>query len=316
MKNSKIGGLIISIVLLSVLSSINSACTTTNDPADEPDPNTANDMGEISGIVEDQDGNLYHNVKMTLKEGSATFRVVSTGENGMYTFTNVPVGSYSVDIELPLSTDAVSGDSKSVSVSKSNTTNADFTIETTAIDGTLVLGSGDLLGEVRTATGDVPSSGSDLLYAVNVFTDQALVPLIGPDGMQVTLAQWDNAEGTVEIYCEGKTSHMEFTFSGLLPEGAYTLWVAPMNGSNITGTGALGDSSGSDNILDVDATGNASISIAMDSGSLSVFGSLSSCVMTSQTDVVLILDYHIDGLTHGSSPGADKDDVGHLLFFL
>ena len=142
------------------------------------------------------------------------------------------------------------------------------------------------------------------------------MPILGPDGEHVTLAEWDNAEGSAEIHCSGDTTVMEFSFSGLLPEGVYTLWVGPMNGNNILGTGALGDGSGSDNILDVSPAGNAEISISMDPGNLSVAGSISSCLLTNQTDIVLILDYHIDGQTHGASPGADNTDVGHLLFFL
>ena len=172
------------------------------------------------------------------------------------------------------------------------------------------------MGEVRNAAGSVPSGASELLFAVNVFTDQAMVPLLGPDGMQVTLGEWNNAEGIVNIFCDGDTSHLEFTFSGLLPEGVYTLWVGPMDGSTILGTGALGDGSGTDNILDVDSNGDATISLSMEAGSLSVAGSLASCVLTSQVDIVLILDYHIDGKTYGSSPGADQNDVGHLLFVL
>ena len=291
------------------------SCSSESDPVEEP-PETNNAIGEVTGMVLDQDDYMYENVKINLKEGSSTFRSRDTDDSGVYQFTNVPEGNYSVEIELPLSTIAVGSDSKSVSVQANSTSSADFTIRTQPVEGTLVHGAGDLLGEVRNAAGSVPSGPSELLFAVNVFTDQAMVPLLGPDGMQVTLGEWDNAAGTVDIYCDGDTSHLEFTFTGLLPEGVYTLWVGPMDGNVILGTGALGDGSGTDNVLDVDSNGDATISISMEAGSLSVAGSLASCVLTSQVDIVLILDYHIDGKTYGSSPGADHTDVGHLLFIL
>ena len=293
------------------------SCSSESDPSDD-DPNVPNDqVGEINGMVTDEDGNLYDNVRILLNEGTTLFRVVNTNENGMYTFTNVPVGGYNVEIELPLSTTASGAVSSQVSVQVNNTATVDFTIRANRVDAALVLGAADFLGEVRNAAGGVPTGSSELLYAVNVFTDPSTsVPILGPDGEHVTLGEWDNAEGSVEIYCSGETTVMEFSFSGLLPEGVYTLWVGPMSGNNILGTGALGDGSGTDNILDVSPLGNAEISVSMEPGSLSVFGTLSSCLLTNQTDIVLILDYHIDGQTHGASPGLDTSDVGHLLFFL
>ena len=295
------------------------SCSGDSDPDDtnnNGNNNQSEDVGQVSGMVEDEDGNVYDNVRILLKEGTTTFRIVSTDNLGIYNFANVPVGSYNVEFELPLSTSAVGSDSQSVNVQKNATSNADFTVRPMPIDGTLVLGAGDIVGEVRNAAGNIPTAASEELYAVNVFSNQALVPILDPDGLPVTLGKWDNAEGVAEIYCDGETSYFEFEFSGLLPNGAYTLWVAPMNGTQILGTGAMGDPSGSDNALNVNGAGNASIAIVMDSGTLSVSGSIPSCVLTSQVDIVLILDYHIDGMTYGGSPGPDHTDVGHILFLL
>lgn len=309
-------------LLMLILSSIAISCSSSSDSDDGNNNNNNNNTGpseqtgEVSGMVSDQDGNVYDNVRITLLEGTTAFRIVSTENTGMYTFSNVPVGSYSVEIELPLSSNAVGADSHAVSVQNNSSVTADFVVDIPPIDGTLVLGAGDVLGEVRNAAGNVPTSASELIYAVNVSTDQALVPILDANGDHVSLGEWDNAEGVVEIYCDGETTYADFNFSGLLPNGVYTIWVGTLNGNQPTGTGAMGSSSGTDNVLDVDGSGNASISIVMDAGSLSVFGSISSCVLTSQNTVVLILDYHIDGNTYGSSPGPDFTEVGHIIFYL
>ena len=307
----------LSLVTAIFLVSFTMSCSSSGSEGDDdPPPGQSEDVGEVSGMVTDEDGNVYDNVEIILKEGTTTSRVVRTMNTGIYTFSNVPVGSYNVEYELPLSSEAVGSDSHSVTVQKNSTSNADFTVRPLPIDGTLVLGAGDIVNEVRNAAGNVPTGASEELYAVNVFSDQALVPILDANGLPVTRGQWDNAEGVAEIYCDGETTYFEFEFSGLLPNGVYTLWVGTMNGTQITGTGAMGDRSGSDNVLDVDGAGNGSISIVMEAGSLSVSGSIPSCVLTSHVDVVLILDYHIDGMTYGSSPGPDFTEVGHLLFLL
>ena len=306
--------LVMVLLMTSFMLSCSSDSSSGQDPRD-PDDSQTEDLGELSGMVTDEDGNVYDNVSITLKEGTTTLRVVRTENTGVYTFTNVRVGSYTVEIELPLSSSAVGSDSHSVTIRKNATSNADFVVRPSSIEGDLVLGAGDILGEVRNAMGNVPSSASELLYAVNVFTDQALVPILDAEGDHVTLGQWDNAEGVAEIYCDGETSYFELSFSGLLPDGVYTLWVGTMN-TQPMGTGAMGNPNGTENVLDVDGAGNASISVEMDSGSLSVSGSIPSCVLTSQLDVVLILDYHIDGNTYGPSPGPDHTDVGHIIFSL
>ena len=307
--------LIIFTLLFTLIFALGS-CSSSDDSGSDDDFTPTDEVGEISGMVTDQDGNVYERVRVHLKEGTSTFRTVNTDENGNYLFTNVPVGTFNISIDLPLSTDHAGTDPKQVTVQENGNSTVDFGIETNFIEGVLVLGSADFLGEVRNASGNIPTGPTELLFAVNVFSNQEMVPILGPDGSQITLDQWDNAGGTAEIFCDGETTHLSFTFTGLLPEGAYTLWVGPMENTDILGTGALGDSSGTENVLEVDQNGNAEISITMTPGSLSVFGFISSCLLTNQTDILLILDYHIDGQTHGGSPGADSTEVGHMLFVL
>ena len=131
-----------------MISTIMLSCSSDSDPPEgDDDPTPAADEGDVEGMVTDQDGNVYDNVRITLKEGTTTVRIVSTQNTGIYNFADVSVGSYNVEIELPLSTAIVGSDSQSVSVQKNATANADFTVNPMAIEGDLVLGAGDILGE-------------------------------------------------------------------------------------------------------------------------------------------------------------------------
>ncbi len=292
-------------------------CSSSDDiPGDPGGQSNGNGNATVSGTVKDIDGNPYERVKIDLKQAVNQVGSTTTDETGRFAFNNVKSGDYSLLMNLPLASDEVSQNPADLTVNGSNTASVDFVIETDEVDGNVTLGANDPLGEVRTEDGSVPSNADDLLYAVNVFSNFDRVPILNPDGQHIKRSEWDDAQGTMNVYCNGDTSYFEFEFSGLIPNGAYTLWVGPVNGLNILGTGALGNSSGTDNILDVDASGNAEISLSMEAGNLSVFGMLSSCILTNGTDIMIILDYHIDNQTHGPSPGPDHTEVGHILFVL
>ena len=58
------------------------------------------DFGTINGFVKDQSGAVIPNAKVTLKnEATNLDRVTVTSESGLYVFTNVPAGFYSVFAE-------------------------------------------------------------------------------------------------------------------------------------------------------------------------------------------------------------------------
>ena len=292
-------------------------CSSSDDSPDDPGgPSNGNGDATVSGTVKDVDGNPYERVKIDLKQAVNQVGTTTTDESGRFSFNNVKSGDYSLLMNLPLASDEVSQNPADVSVNGSNTASVDFIIETDEVDGDVTLGVNDALGEVRTEDGSVPSNADDLLYAVNVFTNFDRVPILAPDGHHIKRSEWDDAQGIMRVYCDGDTSYFEFEFSGLIPNGVYTLWIGPGTSTNILGTGALGSNDGTDNVLDVDDNGNSEISMSMSSGTLSVFGILTSCVLTNGTNITIVLDYHIDNQTYGSFPGPDNQDVAHMLFVL
>ena len=296
-------------ILFSLLLAGLFSCESGDDPA--PVPRSANG---ISGIVSDNMGNVYGNATLSLTQGGTFIRQETTDNTGAYQFPNLDLGDYEVALTIPKTTASNGANPKSVTIADSNGATVDFTVNTQPLNAAVVLGAADVLGEVRTQSGEIPSSPDDLLYAVNVFSNQDLVPITAPDGHHIQLSEWDTAQGTVIMTCMGASTVFEFSFTDLIPEGVYTLWIGPVNGTDILGTGAIGLSDGSQNNLEVDENGDGTLSVTMGTGPLSVFGDLDNCALTASTEFNLILDYHIDGNTYGSSPGPDPTEVGHMIF--
>ena len=83
--------------------------------------------------------------------------------------------------------------------------------------------------------------------------------------------------------------------------------------SDITSAGALG--SGNANLIQASETGEAQLEVEVDPSPLSMFGSQPPCAITNAPGFLLVVNYHIDGQSHGPVPGPDKDDVAHLLIY-
>jgi hypothetical protein len=109
-------------------------------------------------------------------------------------------------------------------------------------------------------------------------------------------------------------------FKGLIPNGVYTVWVVTFQSpgfeetlSNVIGVGALGAGDGSQNSFTASAAGTASLSATMPTGAMSEFGTVGSC-LGSEYEIQFWSIYHMDGLTHGGSPGDESTWVLQSLF--
>ena len=281
--------------------------------SEDPDPVDQSQNG-ITGVVTDQVGNAFANAKVNLEENGVFISQQTTDGSGNFQFANLSFSTYDLNLILPKTT--IDGGTNPQTVMLQDVAGAvvDFMVSPQPYAADLVLGATDILGEVRTQTGEIPTDPDDLLYAVNVFSNQMRVPILAPDQHHVKLSEWQTAQGSVTMTCLGNSTKFDFEFTGLLSEGVYTLWIAPMSQGDILGTGAIGSSDGSQNVLPVDSNGDGATTITMSAGDLSVFGTLSTCALTVETSIALILDYHIDGNTHGSVAGPDPTEVGHMIF--
>ena len=148
-------------------------------------------------------------------------------------------------------------------------------------------------------------------------------PLLAPDGHQLTQAEWATAEGTATITCEDAGTRYDLEFSGLVPDGVYTIWhfpttepiirlpsgqiENPMNSEKALEGGALGDANGDENAFTADADGDAVLNVlAADRGPIP------KCTLVGGTFLVVL--YHIDSQTWGSGPGPAETSAWHGVF--
>ncbi len=161
-----------------------------------------------------------------------------------------------------------------------------------------------MYGDVEDADMMPPKGDNTLLFN---HTGHAAV--LAPNGHPVTLREFNAVSGWADVKCINAGTHVVVHLKGLIPNGVYTIWVMPFKspgfdgtGSNLIGVGALGAPDGSQNVLTVNGQGNADLSVTMPAGSLSVFGSIPIC-FGGVYEVLLSGAYHLDGMTHGSTPG-------------
>jgi len=159
------------------------------------------------------------------------------------------------------------------------------------------------------ANGDPPLSGDTLIYEDNVGLCDHRYPITAPDGHQLTLAEWQAVKGEAHAQCVAGGTLVRVKLKGLVPHGVYTIWVATFTAPGLTldfsaiiGLGALGQLDGSENHFVASANGTGELSVVHPAGALSEFGAVSDCLLDDY-EVALFLGLHLDGQTHGGSPG-------------
>lgn len=136
------------------------------------------------------------------------------------------------------------------------------------------------------------------------------MPVIAPDGHQVTLGEWLTPTGRVSVKCINGGTHTVLHFSDLLPNATYTVWQLAFKSPGFQGNpvdnrialGALGPNDGSGNVFHTSASGEGQLSAVTPAGPLSIQGSMGACALD-QFEVHYVAAYHFDGRTWGGTPG-------------
>ncbi len=145
-------------------------------------------------------------------------------------------------------------------------------------------------------------------------------PVLAPDGHQLTLAEVNNARGTVSIKCTGQGTHSSLHMTGLIPNGVYTItlstYKAPGGPDNLNAVGALGqDPDGKGNVMIADEDGEGFLIAVNPAGPLTANGgSVGACLSTDEFQGRLEGVYHIDGQTYGKTQGPDGASVEQFAF--
>lgn len=164
-----------------------------------------------------------------------------------------------------------------------------------------VPGSGEVF---RVTTGDHNMKAPLFKTAVEVkhnpFDPNALGPHPKGEEFGMTLGQWLKHQGTGKYTFENGEGHLDLQFSGLVPNGVYTMWhsfialppTEPFSGALDL---PLGARDGSESVFVADASGEARFKHSFHPGL-----EMSDVWTTS----MLAINYHSDGKTYGGVPGS------------
>lgn len=143
------------------------------------------------------------------------------------------------------------------------------------------------------------------------FNPDALGPHPKGDPLGLTLGEWLHHKGAGTYTCTNGEGHFKSAFSGMIPNGVYTMWHAfialpPTTPFSGTLDLPLGARDGSESFFSADAEGNANVE-----------RTFRPCLEMTDvwTTAMLALNYHSDGKTWGANPGEFGLNA-HLPLFL
>jgi hypothetical protein len=143
------------------------------------------------------------------------------------------------------------------------------------------------------------------------FNPEAVGPHRKGEPLGMTLGQWLKHQGTGTYTCKSGVGTLDTSFSGLVPNGVYTMWHAfialpPTTPFSGTLDLPLGARDGSESVFTADENGKAAF-----------VHTFSPCLEMSDvwTTSMLAINYHSDGKTYGGLPG-DFGLNAHIPLFL
>ncbi len=274
--------------------------------------------GTVNGSVKDENGNPYPSVRVVVSNGSDE-SARATGADGTYSINTKSIGTYEIEIELPLATEEVSGSPTSVNVQANQASSVDFVIQPQPVEAHLNFGSVQLLEEIVDENSNTPTASNEPLYAKNIFDDPIglLTAIKAPDDHQVTLSEFKTAKGNLMVHCNGNTATVEIALEGMIPNGTYTFWLAYLNKTKKAGESIdfmndfvnptnppIGSSSGTENIVIAGADGTINVTLEH-----------SSCILTDEVALVIPILYHLNGKTFGGGHVPDAEEMVHMLAY-
>ena len=172
-------------------------------------------------------------------------------------------------------------------------------------------GSGEVF---RVTSGDhnmkAPLYATAEMVKHNPFDLSTVGPHPKGKALGMTLGEWlkHNGQGTY-TYKDG-TGYLDLSFTGLVPNGVYTMWHAFLPTAPPVPFGGtldlpLGASDGSESVFVADANGNAKFTHSFKPGLQ---------MSDVWTTAMLAINYHSDGKTYGGDPG-EFGNKAHIPIF-
>tara|TARA_R110002049_G_scaffold15417_4_gene63045 strand:+ start:10131 stop:11117 length:987 start_codon:yes stop_codon:yes gene_type:complete len=274
--------------------------------------------GKISGSIKDNLGNPYPNTLVTITNGVDKVEMRSNVEGEFSGETKV-IGTYSASLMPPLSTETVTPMPISVDLKPHQVATLHFVVEPKPVVAHLNFGSVQLLEEIVDRDGNTPVDANEHLFAANIFDDPIglLTPIKAPDEHQITLSEFQTAQGNMIVHCNGNSSKVEVALEGMIPNGTYSFWLAYLNTTRKVGEQIdfMNDFVNFNNPPIGPVTGEGNIAIADENGVLNVMLEHGSCVLTDEVALVIPVLYHINGKTFGGGHVPDPEEMVHMLVY-
>ena len=278
------------------------------------DDNTSPDQEEISGSVKDENGNPYPNTKVKLFNTTQELEE-TTDLSGTFVFNINSNGDYKITIIPPLSSLILTEDTIDIEVQAGIEKTVEFIIETQPLEALINVDEIDIFGEIRNEGGMIPVEPSEQIYARNAFDPPIgmLTPIKTPNGHHLILSEWKNALGSIEANCNGNSTKVDISLQGMIPNGTYTFWLNFLNKKKKSGELI----SFGDDVVKIEPLGSGVLNIQQADSNGAITSSInhSSCILTEEVALVLVVDYHINGNTYGSDHIPDEEDVNHMLVY-
>jgi hypothetical protein len=268
----------------------------------------------ITGSVKDENGNGYPNTLVKINKAIEVHEV-TTDSQGKFEINTKDIGIYISTFVLPLSTKEITNLPVMLNVEADQGATLDFVIQTQALEADLVIEKADIFDEIKDKDGNDATSSGEPLYAKNVFDPPLgkLTAIKAPDGHQVTLSEWEKAEGKVRVSCNGDMATAEIALQGMIPNGTYTFWLNFLNKAKSVGQ-SVDFNNDLVSILPL-GSGTENIAIAEADGTINTTIQHNSCILTKETALVLVIVYHINGNTFGADHIPDEEEVNHMLVY-
>ncbi len=136
------------------------------------------------------------------------------------------------------------------------------------------------------------------------------LPILAPDGHQVTVKEWARGSGEVDINCIGEGTKYKMRFEGLIPNGVYTVFQF----TNM-GNGALASHPGDiNNTFQASPDGDAVLSVVATPGPATLTGVIPQCSLTDVQREFFIVLYNIGGSSCGGAICGGGTSPPHMFF--
>jgi len=168
----------------------------------------------------------------------------------------------------------------------------------------------------------IDANGNMVFLGLNLnrllFTQNAAVPgptpalpILAPDGHQVTLREWVRGFGEVDINCIGQGTKYKMRFQGLIPDGVYSVFHFTNMGTGALATHPSGENN---NMFQASPDGDAVLSVVATPGPATLTGAIPQCGLTDLQREFFVVLYNIGGGSCGGAICGGGTSLPHMYF--